>query len=190
MHPRVAEIDQDAIAHVFRDKAVEPRDDLGDGAVIRANDLAQIFGIELRRERGRADEIAEHHRELAALRSERAVGAVLLCDLGSSSAGPRGLVSQYRNGGKEFPAVAYRTYANGDQIVGGEVGQHLGIDIIVAECRRVLLKPQTVQPRLDVHGDLGPAVLRLVKLFSAKYRRDASKSSRRALAFNTTMRKT
>ena len=47
MCSRVAEIDQDAVAHVFGDKPVEPRDDLG-GVVIRADDLAQILGIEAR----------------------------------------------------------------------------------------------------------------------------------------------
>ena len=36
-------------------------------AVIGADDLAQILGIEPRRQRRRADEIAEHHRQLAAL---------------------------------------------------------------------------------------------------------------------------
>jgi len=66
MRPRVAEIDQDPVAHVFRDKPVEAPDNLGDGAVIRADDLAQILRIEPRGERGRADEIAKHHRQLPA----------------------------------------------------------------------------------------------------------------------------
>ena len=68
MRLRVAEIDQDAVAHVLGDKAVELGDDLGDGAVIRGDDLAQILGIEPRRERGRADQIAEHHRQLPPFR--------------------------------------------------------------------------------------------------------------------------
>jgi hypothetical protein len=65
---RVAEIDQHTVAHVLGDKPIEPGDDLGDGAMIRADDLAQILGIEPGRERGRADEIAEHHCELPPLR--------------------------------------------------------------------------------------------------------------------------
>jgi len=44
---RVAEIDQNPVAHVLGDKAIEPGDDLGDGAVIRGDYLAQILGIEL-----------------------------------------------------------------------------------------------------------------------------------------------
>jgi hypothetical protein len=67
MRSRVAEIHQNAVAHVFRDKSIEPGDNLGNGAVIGADDLAQILGIEARREFGRADQVAEHHRQLATL---------------------------------------------------------------------------------------------------------------------------
>ena len=63
---RVAEIDQHPVAHVLGDKAVEAGDRLGDRAVVGADDLAQVLGVEPRRERGRADQIAEHHRELPA----------------------------------------------------------------------------------------------------------------------------
>ena len=67
MRSRVAEINQDPVTHIFCDKAVEAADDICHGAVIGGDDLAQIFRIEPRRERGRADEVAEHHRQLAAL---------------------------------------------------------------------------------------------------------------------------
>ena len=45
---------------------VEAPDDIGGGAMIRGDDLPQIFRVESRRERRRADEIAEHHRQLPA----------------------------------------------------------------------------------------------------------------------------
>ena len=67
MRPRVAEIDQNAVAHVLGDKPIEAPDDVGDGAMIRADHLAQILGIEPCRERGRTDQIAEHHRQLPTL---------------------------------------------------------------------------------------------------------------------------
>ena len=67
MRSRVAEIDQDSIAHVLGDKPIEPGDHLGGGTVIRGDDLAQILGIESSRERSRANEVAEHHGELATL---------------------------------------------------------------------------------------------------------------------------
>ena len=66
MRLRIAEINQYAIAHVVGDKAVEPGDNFGYSVVICGDDLAQIFGIEPRRKRGRADQIAEHHRQLSA----------------------------------------------------------------------------------------------------------------------------
>jgi hypothetical protein len=66
MRSWVAEIDQHAVAHVLGDETVESGYHLGNRTVIRADDLAQIFGIEARGEFGRADQIAEHHRELSA----------------------------------------------------------------------------------------------------------------------------
>ena len=63
----IAEIDQDAVAHIFGDIAAEPGDDVGRAGVVGGNDLAQILRIKPGGERGRADEIAEHHRDLAAL---------------------------------------------------------------------------------------------------------------------------
>ena len=57
----VAEIDQYAIAHVPSDKAVEAADRLGDAIVVRAQNVAQVFRIEPRRQRCRADHIAEHY---------------------------------------------------------------------------------------------------------------------------------
>jgi len=67
MGSRVAEIDQHAVAHVFRNETIEPGDDPRDGAVIGGDDLAQIFRIEARGEFGRPDQIAKHHRQLPAL---------------------------------------------------------------------------------------------------------------------------
>jgi hypothetical protein len=67
MRSGVAEIDEHAVAHVLGDKAVEPGDDRGGRTMICGDDLAQILGIEARGERSRADQVAEHHRQLTAL---------------------------------------------------------------------------------------------------------------------------
>ena len=48
--------------------------------------------------------------------------------------------------------MADRRHADADQVVGRQLGQHLGVDIVVAECRRVLFKPQPAQPRHYVHA--------------------------------------
>ena len=64
---RVAEINENTIAHVLGDETIEPGDDFGDRAVIGADDLAQILGVKTGRERRRAHQIAEHHGQLPAL---------------------------------------------------------------------------------------------------------------------------
>ncbi len=65
---RPTEIGQDAVAHELRHMALEPGDLAGHGVLVGAQDVAHLLGIQLRRERGRADEIDEHHSQLAALR--------------------------------------------------------------------------------------------------------------------------
>ena len=67
MRLRVTEIDQHPIAHVLGDKATDAGHRVGNATVVSADHLAQILGIEPHRQRRRADQIAEHDRELAAL---------------------------------------------------------------------------------------------------------------------------
>ena len=88
MRFRVAEINQHAVAHIFRDIAAEAADHFGGAFVIGGDHFAQIFRIELRRQRGRADEIAEHYRELAALGRRR--GAPNGGDAEAAAAGAAG----------------------------------------------------------------------------------------------------
>ena len=67
MGARVAEINEDAVAHVFRDKAVVAPDRGTAPALIRRNDIAQIFGVHPGRECRRSDQVAKHHGQLAPL---------------------------------------------------------------------------------------------------------------------------
>ncbi len=69
MRLRVAEIDQYAVAHVPGDEAIKPGDDLGDGAVVCADDFVQILGIEAGGKFGRADQIGEQYGQLPAFGS-------------------------------------------------------------------------------------------------------------------------
>ena len=71
---RVAEIDEDAVAHVLRNKAVVAPDRRAAPVLIRGDDIAQIFGIHPGGECRRSDEVAEHHRQLAALGVRRRGG--------------------------------------------------------------------------------------------------------------------
>ena len=71
---RIAEIDKDAVAHIFRDKAAEAAHDLGDAFLIGRNDLAQVLRVHAGGKCRRADKVGEHHRDLAALGESNGVG--------------------------------------------------------------------------------------------------------------------
>jgi hypothetical protein len=84
----ITEIDKQSIAEILRDIAIIMRDDLGSGLLIGLDDVMEIFGIELGGELGRAHQVAEHHRELAAFgawnlqgRRRCSLGRLLLVDL-------------------------------------------------------------------------------------------------------------
>ena len=64
---RIAEIHQHAIAHVFRHEPAEAANGVGDAFLIGRNDLAQVLRVHARRKCRRADQVREHHRDLAAL---------------------------------------------------------------------------------------------------------------------------
>jgi hypothetical protein len=67
MGARVAEIDEDAVAHVLRDKAVIAPDRRAAPALIRRDHIAQIFGVHRGGERSRSHQVAKHHGQLTAL---------------------------------------------------------------------------------------------------------------------------
>ena len=87
MSLRITEIDQHTVAHVLRHEPAEALHGLGDGLLVSGNDLAQVLGVHTRRKRGRAHEVREHYRDLAA-----PAGSVCVrCDRGG---GDRGGVSE------------------------------------------------------------------------------------------------
>jgi hypothetical protein len=140
MRSRVAKIDQDAVAHILGDKAIEPGDHLGDGAVIRGNDLAQILGIEPRRQLRRADQVAEHHRELPAF----GIGSCRRVAGCYRHNGGRPLGTERGDGIQQLAPVADRCNADLSEIFRRQLRQHLPIDLIVAEGRHIALKAQTL----------------------------------------------
>ena len=77
VRPGPAEIGEHAVAHELGDVALEARDLARDGVLVGADDLAHLLGIEPARERGRADQVDEHHRQLPPLGLRRpcAIGA-------------------------------------------------------------------------------------------------------------------
>ena len=63
----IAEERHHAVAEVFRDMAAEALDRLRRRAMVAGDDLAPFFGVELAGNLGRADQVAEKHRQMAPL---------------------------------------------------------------------------------------------------------------------------
>src|SRR5215472_5282641 len=160
---RIAEIDENAVAHVLRDKSIEAADDIGDSAVIGGDDLAVILGIEARGERGRADEIVEHHRQLAAFRLcphpslPRSRGRVREGAL----RGRRHLGAERRDDVEQPPTMADQVDAEILQVLGCQARQYPCVDLVRAECRLVLLEPELPQPARNIHRRHAVTLLRI-----------------------------
>jgi hypothetical protein len=145
---RIAEIDQHSVAHVFRDKTVEPGNRLCDAAVIRADQLAQILGVKPRRQRRRADQIAEHHAQLAAL------------DLHPHPSLPRKRRKRGRdregaergNGVEQSAAMANRGDPKLAKVLGRQPAQYFPVNVVVAERGLILLEPEAAQPFAYIHS--------------------------------------
>jgi hypothetical protein len=144
--PRVAEIDEYAVAHVAGDEAFVVLHPVAAGVLERRDDLAQILRVELRGESGRADQIAEHDRELAPL---------------GFPARRRGRGGwRFGNGGRVECAERFQhpqAIAEGDsellQVLLGEVGQDIEADIVFGENVRVLTETMLLQPLCQfAHG--------------------------------------
>jgi hypothetical protein len=148
MRLRIAEINQDTVAHVPGDEPIEPVDDFGDGAVIGPDDLAQIFGIEPGGECGRTDQIAEHDRQLTAFGS---LGGHYRLGYWTGIAAQRG------DCGKQFASMPDEADAEVSEVVGRQLRQHRGIDRVVAKRLFVLLHAEAVEPGCDVHARLPDA---------------------------------
>ena len=147
---RVAEIGENAVAHVFCDKAAKANQYLRNATMIFGDDLAQILRIEPRCQLSRTDQIAEHDRKEAAFGS-RDVGRLrgnrsLLAGIaGEGDLGRRAFLEGLY-GREQFAPVPDRGNAEGDKVIRGQLGQDVTVDVIVAECLRVLFESQPLEP--------------------------------------------
>ena len=118
--------------------------------LIGADHSAHVLGIEPRRELGRADQIAEQHRQLPPLGFEGlgvARGAYG-CRADQTASRPR--AERAAIAFESFRAVPERD-AEFLEILVRQFGQDLGLDLVVLERLRVALQPQLPQPSRDVH---------------------------------------
>ena len=141
----IAEVDEHATAHVLGDKPGEAGSRVRDAAVVGADDLAQILGIVARRQRRRANKIAEHHRQLAPLRLARDWRSRSRC--------------RWCFGGAERADSIEQPAAMADgcdpklaQILRRQPAQVLSVDVVVAERGRILFQPEAAQPSGHIHS--------------------------------------
>ncbi len=126
---RVAEVDERAVAHVAGHEATERLHRLGDAAVIGRHDLAHVLGIEARGQGGRPDQVAEQRGELAAF---RVVDQRARWRPGGGRRRVRRRRPQRGDGLHQLLAVTKQD-PELLEILFGELGQHLGVNGVVAK---------------------------------------------------------
>jgi len=106
-------------------------DHVGAGALVGADHVPHVLGVELPRQKSRADQVDEQHRQLAAL--------------GLALDSPRHRF-QRGDGVEQLAPVADAVDAEIAQVIGRQGGQQLDIDGILGERRGIALEPQRGQP--------------------------------------------
>ena len=139
---RIAEINQHAVAHVFRHEAAEAAHGLGDAFLIGRNDLAQVLRVHAGRERRRADQVREHHRDLAAL------GGVLGLRLGRG--GRLQAVSEQRRQARAIARSIFRRCPSENaevlEVLIGQIAEDRDIDVVLGKALRVLGHAERFEP--------------------------------------------
>ena len=146
----IAEIDENAIAHVAGDDALIATDDLRDASVISTDHSAQVLRIEAGRKRRRAHQVANHHSEMTAL------GSVFEGPIDCrKSVGKRYfrvcISAEGSDGVKKLSAMSDNTDAQILQVVCRQTRQDRLVDLIFAECRLIPFEAKAPQPTPDVH---------------------------------------
>jgi hypothetical protein len=150
--PRIAEIGEHAVAHVLRDETAAAFNDRSAAAVMGGDHRAQILRIEPRRQRRRADQIAEHHRQLpppgfGSGGRHRRLGRLF---------GSRRRQSTFTQRCDRFQKLLARPerQPEGYEIGLGQLRQEISVDLILAEHPLVPRQPQVPQPRRNIHAAL------------------------------------
>ncbi len=148
---RISEVGQNAVTHVPGHVAAELPDPLRADILVGPIDLAHVLGVERLREGRRADHVAEHHRELAALPF---LGALHLRGSLLHGLGRGGhVLCELRNRLLKNPAVA-ELEPELFQIVLGQRTERAEIDRVLRKDALVLTEPERLEPLADI-GDRG-----------------------------------
>ena len=151
MRLRIAEIHQHAVAHVLRHEPAEALHGLGDAFLIGRNDLAQVLRVHAGGERRRADQVREHHRDLAALGGVLEADAVdcrrcrRVARLAFASARSAAMASSSLRRCPRAPTPSsFRSSAV-------RLGRTVLVNLVLAECRLIPFEAKAPQPNPDVH---------------------------------------
>ena len=145
VRPRIAEIDQHAIAHELGHMALVARDLAGNGVLIAAHGVPQVFRVQALGQFRRADEVDEHDRHLAALGlalRRRLGGRWLIRPI-------RRTLAQRSDRREQDPAVAQQN-AQLSEILLGQMRHGTEIDAVLSEGLGVSAELQFFQPRADL----------------------------------------
>ena len=157
---RIAEQGQQPVAKLPRHTAAHLRDRRRGGLDIAADHIAPILGIELRRNCGGADQIAEQNSDVATLPSsflrrrggrQRRRRSVRSC-----RRGPRIIVRCVRidrGGGLEQFETRTEREAELAEMIVREIGQNGEVYVILAERRLILFEADTPQQTPEIHRD-------------------------------------
>ena len=108
-------------------------------ALIRRQEIAQVFGIELFRQRRRADQVAEHHGDLAPLRRAR------------RRCGHRVIGIEHGDLREQLFAMP-KTKPERLKIRLGECTQNFGVDVVLFEQLGVVTEAERFEPCWYVHA--------------------------------------
>src|SRR5262249_13691202 len=147
MGPRIAEVREDTVAQISRHEAVEVAHGFGYAFLIGRNDLAQVLRVHARGKCGRADEVGEHHRDLAAF-----CGIYWRVSVRDSHAGADRLCTQIeRTNGFQEPETSPKWKTQLAEMIVREIVQDVGVDRVLAENRLILFETKAPQPIPKVH---------------------------------------
>jgi hypothetical protein len=149
---RIAEQGHQPVADLFQHVAAEACYAGGGLVEIGVDEIAPILGVELRREARRADEIAEHHGDRAALggrlRTSRRRRLRRRCGRVHRRRGD----SESGDGREQSHPVADRGNANVLEVIRRQLRQNVRVDLVVPEIRLVMAEAETAKPPRHVHG--------------------------------------
>src|SRR5581483_6524159 len=152
MSLRIAEIDENAVTHVFGDESAEAAHGLGDAPLVGRNNLAQVLRVHTGGQLGRTDQIGKHDGNLPALSGiGQSVHRRAVC----GDAGRLRACAKRSNGLEELDSRPERK-PELTKMALRELLQDRLVDGVVAKYRLILFEAEFPQPARQVHDDAEP----------------------------------